>query len=323
MRRALVFAAAVGVLTVLLAYGGVGDVARAAMRIGWAGLAAMALVRILLLFPLAWAWQLLAPATADLWLFLRASWVRAAMGEMVVTPPLGSEAAALRILTLGGMRARDAAACTVVDLTLDLGAQVLFAVTGVSILSSSLSSSSLVPAVVAVAVAAAAVLGFARVQRGGLLQRLERRLVHFAEGPLAALYQGMQGLPARIDMIYRRRARLILSLLLQYAVWMLGVIPTGIGLSLLGHPLSWGNVIALDAIVFALRAAAFVMPAGIGVQEGAYVALAPLFGFDAATALALSLVRRAADVLATFPSLLLWQLDEGRRLRRLARPVGE
>ena len=51
----------------------------------------------------------------------------------------------------------------------------------------------------------------------------------------------------------------------------------------------------------------------LGVQEGAYVLLAPLFGVGTDTALAMSVLKRARDVAIGVPVLLLWQAAEGRR----------
>jgi hypothetical protein len=48
------------------------------------------------------------------------------------------------------------------------------------------------------------------------------------------------------------------------------------------------------------------------VQEAGYALLAPLVGIDPAAALALSLVRRARDVVVGVPTLLIWQAREMR-----------
>jgi len=307
--------AGVALILVLLVHSGMGDVLHAAASVGWTGLLLMVLARCTLFFPCALAWWLLSAQRITWNIFIWASWVRAAMGELFITPPLGSEAAGMRILTNGGMRMVDAAACTVVDLTLDLGSQVAFAITGLMLLSVSVPDSPwLLPGLIVLALATAAVAGFALAQKGGMFRWLEERVSRWSRNWPGMMRISMQGMHDRIAAIYRRRGDLSASFLLQYVAWMMGVIPTWIGLSFLGHPLAWHQVIAMDAMVFAMRGAAFMMPAGMGVQEGAYILFGQLFGLDAASALALSLIRRAADGLATFPALLIWQAREGRSI---------
>jgi hypothetical protein len=60
------------------------------------------------------------------------------------------------------------------------------------------------------------------------------------------------------------------------------------------------------------------VPGAIGVQEGGYVVLGPLFGIAPETMLALSLLKRARDLALGVPALLLWQGLEARRWRRAA-----
>jgi len=326
MKRTLIFGGIAGTILILALFihSGMADVMHAAERVGWEGLLLMALARCALFPPCALAWWLLSTRDTCLRTFLWASWVRAAVGELFITPPLGSEAAGMRVLTNSGMRMVDAAACTVADLTLDLGSQAVFAMTGLMLLAVTVPDAPwLWPGLMASMLAAATITGFALAQKGGLFHWLEVKLSRWSDGWLHAMHLSMQGMHARMTVIYRRPWHLIGSFLLQYGAWMIGVIPTWIGLSFLGHPLAWHQVIALDAMVFAARGVAFVMPAGVGVQEGAYVLLGQLFGLDAASALVLSLVRRASDWLATFPALLIWQSFEGHRLHRASRPVQE
>ncbi len=326
MKRMLIVGVIVGtsLMLIMFIHSGVTDVLHAAMRVGWVGFGLMVVARCALFLPCALAWWVLSSRKMGLGIFVRASWVRAAMGELFITPPLGSEAAGMRILTNGGMSMVDAAACTMVDLTLDLGSQVVFTITGLMLLTISMPDLPwLLHGLIASVFAAVVIVGFALVQKGGLFHWLEDRMSRWSSGWLGALRVSMQGMHERIAVIYHRPKDLLGSFFLQYGAWMIGVIPTWIALSFLGHPLPWHQVIAMDAMVFAFRGAAFMVPAGIGVQEGAYILLGQLFGLDAASALALSLVRRTADWLATFPALLIWQVREGNRLRKDGRALQE
>jgi hypothetical protein len=84
-------------------------------------------------------------------------------------------------------------------------------------------------------------------------------------------------------------------------------------LYLIGAPVSYIGALALEGCLFALRSLAFFTPAALGVQEGAYALLAPLTGLDVADALALSLIKRARDLVIGAPALLLWlQREPGK-----------
>jgi uncharacterized membrane protein YbhN (UPF0104 family) len=78
-------------------------------------------------------------------------------------------------------------------------------------------------------------------------------------------------------------------------------------------------VLAVESLMYAARGVAFMLPGGLGVQEGAYVVLAPLFGLQPSDLLAVSLLRRARDLVVGVPVLLIWQAREGRAL--VSRPV--
>jgi hypothetical protein len=60
------------------------------------------------------------------------------------------------------------------------------------------------------------------------------------------------------------------------------------------------------------------VPNGLGVQEGGYLVLAPLFGVGPEFALAISLLKRARDIAIGVPVLIVWQAMEGRRALRAA-----
>ena len=73
------------------------------------------------------------------------------------------------------------------------------------------------------------------------------------------------------------------------------------------HPGLW-SAIAIQALVEGLRSATVFIPAAIGIQEAGYAAVAPVFGLPPEMGLAVSLLRRARDILVAVPVLLIWQL---------------
>jgi len=302
----------------LFTYSGIGKIGDAIAAAGWLGVTLMALVHMLPVLLCAVAWRLVSPAESvaasggGLGLFIRARWVRDAVGEMWITPPLGSELAGMRILTMAGMDQPQAAASTLVDLTEALASQVIYTVAGVLLVGFTLPGASfIVPTLAGLLLAAAAIGGFAYAQNAGLLLRIETVVSEWTSGWLEPVRISMQGIHAITRRIYRRRGAVLMAFLIHLLAWFVGAMAAWVGLRFIGHPLAWHQVVALEAMIAALRSVAFISPAGLGVQEAGYVLAGQLFGLDAATALALSMLQRAAEWLRAVPALLMWQACEG------------
>jgi hypothetical protein len=74
------------------------------------------------------------------------------------------------------------------------------------------------------------------------------------------------------------------------------------------------DAVAIESVGQAVRAAAFAMPGGLGIQDGGLIAVCGAFGVPPEVALALALVKRIAELVLGVPGLLAWQVLEGRRL---------
>ena len=90
-------------------------------------------------------------------------------------------------------------------------------------------------------------------------------------------------------------------------------------LRLAGAPLGFLTVFVIESLLYAVRTVAFAIPNAVGVQEGAYVLIGAAFGLTPEMALAISLLKRARDLVIGLPVLAIWQAVEGGHLwRRLA-----
>lgn len=105
----------------------------------------------------------------------------------------------------------------------------------------------------------------------------------------------------------------------QLAGYVAGALEIYWALALLGHPISIGGAIAIEAMTQAVRHAAFMVPGGLGVQEATVVLLAQMFGVDREAALSLALVKRARELLFGALALGSWQVVELSRTRRRIR----
>jgi hypothetical protein len=75
-------------------------------------------------------------------------------------------------------------------------------------------------------------------------------------------------------------------------------------------------VLVIESLLYGVRTVAFAIPNAVGVQEGAYVLIGATFGLTPEMALALSLMKRARDLVIGLPALGVWQAVEGGRIWR-------
>jgi putative membrane protein len=267
------------------------------------------------------AWQVLleGPGAPRLALLIRARLVRDAGAEVLPFSQLGGIALGVRAAILQGLAAPLAAASMIVDVTTEMLAQIAYAALGVGILAvrcpqNSRVASFVTASVAGLALAAIAAALFIAVQRHGgrLAARFGTRLLRGAGASLT-------GLRTALETIYRSPLRVALSAALHLAAWIANGMVVWLGFRLIGARLDLAAALAIESLVYAIRSVAVFIPNALGVQEGAYVVLGPLFGVGADMALAMSVLKRARDIAIGVPVLLLWQGAEGRRA--LARPA--
>jgi putative membrane protein len=148
-------------------------------------------------------------------------------------------------------------------------------------------------------------------RRGGLFRAIERwssRLPMSGHWGLEWL-DGAR-LDAAVDALLREPRLLLRAFLWQFAGYLLGASEVYLALRMLGHPVSAGGAIAVEALTQAARHAAFFVPSGLGVQEAVVVLLARMFGVDDQTALSLALVKRMREVVFGCIALASWQIAE-------------
>jgi glycosyltransferase 2 family protein len=304
--------------TGLVAYYGFGAVAAGLLAVGWLGFAAVCAlhVGVLGLLGLAWYVVLLPRRRPGVWAFAWGRTIRDAGGDVLPLTAMGGFVMGARAVTLLGVPMALAFAATIIDVTLELVGQIAYTALGLLLLVSYRPDTSLAyPALLGLVVAIAVTGAFVVAQRGGfgLVQRMAGKL---ASRLLPAAIVHASSVQDAIHDLYRRRRGLQLGAALHLMAWIGAGVEAWLTLRFLGHPLDLGAVLAIESLLYATRAAAFVVPSGIGVQEGAYVVLGGLFGLDPQTALALSIVRRGRDLVFGVPALLSWQAVESRRLLR-------
>ena len=157
------------------------------------------------------------------------------------------------------------------------------------------------------------IAGFIAVQRARPFEALTRRALRRGRSDKwRDLVEDAAGLDEEIRALYRRKGRLVLSTLLRLCARVILAGEVWLAAWLMGLPIGFAEAVILKSLGMALRAAGFVVPGGIGLQEGAYVALGLLIGLPPDAMLSLSLASRLRELIAGVPGLLAWQLGEGR-----------
>lgn len=248
----------------------------------------------------------------------RARWIREAVNSMLPVAQLGGNLVGARLLAVRGAGQVPAAAGTVLDLTIEAAAQAAFALIGIGVLAAAVPGRHEVAWIAGGAAGLClAIAGLVAAQRLGLLCLLEATAAR-AGRHLAGL--DLRGLEAEFARLCRRRRRLAEGAGLHLLAWLLGVGETALVLAATGSWPGAAAALAIESLGMAARSAGFAVPGALGVQEAGFVLVAGLFGVPAEIAVALSMVKRARELLVGAAGLLAWQGSEGL-WRRAQRPA--
>ena len=324
MKRLPYILALAGVLIALLlvAWFGFGNVAAAVSRIGWPEFGLILGWQLVLFVILGLAWDVIMPAryARRPWVQVWGRMVRDASANCLPFSQVGGFVFGVRAVTLQGVEWHTATASTVVDVTAEFLAQIAFAGIGLAILLARAPASSLaVPLEVGLALAVMACFAFVWLQQGAapIFARISRRI---AGRWFADAQERVAVLQAELGLIYGHTTRLVLGFLVHLIGWLGTGVAGWIGYHALGVPIDFDDALAIEALLAAATAVAFLVPVNAGVQEAGYAVLGAIFGVPPELSLGVSIIRRARDLTVGVPILLLWQYLEMRRLRRAPAP---
>ena len=241
--------------------------------------------------------------------------VREAIDRLLPVASVGGSVAGVRLLLWRGLAAIPASASVIVEIILTLIVMYLFAAMGLMLLIEAGASGQeyhrvLLGLLLTLPVPIATVLLLRYGAVFGRLQRLLRPLVG-----AGALSEGAASLDRELRACLRRSRTLLLAGCLQFGALASGAFEIWFALRLFGHPVSATTALILESLTQAVRHLAFIIPAGLGVQEAALVLFGHALGVGSELALAVSMVKRMREVLCGLPSLISWQWLEVRRFR--------
>ena len=323
IRASLIIGGACGLLLVvyLIIASGAADVAHAMLVIGW-WLLPITLFHLVPLTLSALSWRELLPlpsrprVTTIFWI----RWIRESINSLLPVASIGGDIAGARLAHLRGVPGVQAAA-RVVDTTVGATTQLIFVMSGAALLLMRSTERSAVVVASAVLIGTGVVLvaiaAFIICQHRGLFgvsAKLTRRLL--PQQWLSVVATGASAIDDAVVASYRAGPVILRAGVLRLIAWAVEAGEIWLVMQALGQPLGIVDALILESLSSGVRAAAFMLPWGLGALEGGFVMLGALFGLPADTALAISLSKRVRELALGVPGLFVWHWIEGQHLLR-------
>jgi len=280
-------------------------------------------VLFFLLYAVGWAALLKSSEPArhiGLGYVLWATTVRDAVDRLLPVASVGGSVVGVRILRWRGVSGAAAGATVIVEILLTLVAVYLFTALGLMLLAEDgaaghqyhrllliFTLSLPVPAVM-----------LALFKSGAFLKRVQA-LIHSWVGE-GAVSRATESLDHEVRALLHRPQALLVAGSLQLVALISGAFEIWFALWLFDRPVSIGAAVMLESMTQAIRHIAFIVPAGLGVQEAGLVVFGHVVGISGEMALAVGMVKRVRELAWGVPTLVSWQWAEGRRLRRASSP---
>ena len=296
---------------------GIADVGNAVASVGW-GMPLVVLTRVATISVAGAGWWLLLPPSEHFKLraALLLRFIREAVNTLLPLTQVGGEVVGARLSTFWSIPTLLAAASIIIDVLMQAVTQFLFAALGLVILVA-LAGDTTVTWIAATGLALAAPMlgGFYLAQR-----RSGHRILHFALSRLKGdndwrVLSTLDAIYQSLSMLFARRSSLLASGQVHFVGWLIGTAEVWIALRCMGLPVTINEALVIESLVQAVRGAAFAIPGAFGAQEAGLILLCGIFQIPPDQALALSLIKRAADLVVGVPGLVSLQVLEGGRLK--------
>jgi putative membrane protein len=319
LQAAIGFAVGIALLTAIFAWRGIDTVAELLLQAG------VAILLVCLFDPPAQylsaeSWRSLFPPETRprRWRNFVASWIGSAVNLLLPVATIGGEIVKARVLILWSHPGAVTAAAMTVDKTVQAIAVVLWGLIGAAILVAVVGGTAVAFGIlVGAAVLTAGIAGFIAVQVRGGFSAIARKIARFvdAKGDLALL-ENAEAMEDAMQEIYRHPARLAWATALRLTERLVLAGEIVLVAHLMGAPIGPVEAVILKGVIGAIRGMSFAIPAGLGVQEGGYIAIGALMGMSADLMIAVSLATRVREIVPSLPLIALWQVVEGRALWR-------
>jgi putative membrane protein len=310
----VVWCAGIAACIALSVWSGVDDVGNALASVGW-GMLGVGLTRAATVSIAGAGWWLLFPAGQSLRLrtavLLR--FIREGINTLLPLTQVGGDIIGARLLTFWAVPSSRGAATIIVDVLMQAVTQFLFAALGViALIALGTDTTVAKAAATTLAVAAPTLGGFYLAQRRGGHRILQFTLSRLKANGNCRLLGTVDAVYQSLSAIYAQRSGLAASGVVHMIGWLVGVAEVLIVLRCMGLPATVGEALVIESLVQAVRGAAFAVPGALGAQEAGLILLCGIFQIPPDQALALSFVKRAADLVIGVPGLVALQILEGK-----------
>ncbi|MDI2112936.1 lysylphosphatidylglycerol synthase domain-containing protein [Commensalibacter nepenthis] len=319
---------------------GADSILKSVFSIGLDRLLILCIWQLLIIVVLSWAWHCICPELGVGRLFWARN-LREAAATCLPFSQIGGIVLGVRAVCFKGYRylknppnlsAAQGISSNIVDITTETLGQVVFIITGITILlvggyHTQLQDIHLLGVqinlkwfiIFGVLLLIFGLIPFIWTQRQGNL--FFRKIVNGLSSNIAQQWSGKivssaDSLQEALDQIWAHPKRIIYSCTIHFIGWVGSGIGTWMCYHFIGADITLLEAITIEALVCVVISIGFLVPASVGIQEGAYVIIGTIFGVDPSLSFVLSILRRARDLIIGIPILLLWQLGEIRYLRK-------
>jgi putative membrane protein len=249
-------------------------------------------------------------------------WIGEAVNSLLPVAQVGGHVVRARLLGRSQGEYLAAGAVTIVDFTIGVLSQAAYTAAGIALLfqAGRAQGDGLNRALMLVlALLIGGVIALYLIQRGRMLQKAAAMIHGAMAGSVRTmagqLHSGARALDEAVNDVYGRYDRLLSCLAWRLFTWLLHTVETWLIMRSLGAPVGWSEALILESLGTAVRNAAFPVPAGLGAQEGGFLLLGTALGIPAPLCLALSLAKRARELIVGLPALAVWAWLESRKAR--------
>jgi putative membrane protein len=245
--------------------------------------------------------------------------VREGIDRLLPVASVGGGIAGVRLVGWRGISGAAGAATVAAEIVLTMAALYVFTAFGLFVLSDlGASHETSRHVLIALLLSLPMPLGTGLLLRyGSVFGRIEAFLRPLVGA--SALSDGAAALDRELRACLSRGRSLVFAGLLQLIAFFSASFEIWFVLRLFGHPIDVTAAVMLESMTQAARHLAFVVPAGLGVQEGMFVLFGHVLGISSELALAVSMAKRLREVLCGVPALVSWQWAEASRLRAAVR----
>jgi putative membrane protein len=316
MRPWIVFAwlLGLGLMVTLILAQDTAKIGAALAAAGWGATAlGVAYLGTLLADALGWRALLRPPYARALPSLMVKRWISTSINCLLPVGQVGGDFIRARLLAQSGVPGPIAGASVVVDATAGLLTQLAFALLGVVLLLRQLGhASEVVPVLAGLGLFGALLAGFAAAQQRGLFSLLVRPLHRLANSPTwHALIGSAAALDAAVIACYRDRGALARCSAWRALAWLAGGVEVWLAFLVLGRPVELSEAIILESLGQVVRSAGFMIPGGLGLQEGGILAAGIWLGLTPEIVLSAALLKRAREIVFGLPALAVWSWLEG------------